>query len=87
MLKFGTIPEAIITGAETRGRRTGFFAALYHKVTSQVKDGIAKGIFNDGPRMKRLDVLFANRYFAALESRQNGQPLTRSWKVALDAHF
>jgi len=37
--------------------------------------------------MKRLDVLFANRYFAALESRQNGQPLTRSWKVALDAHF
>ena len=80
-----TILEAIITDAEVKGSRTGYFAALYHKVTSQVKDGIARGIFNDGPRMERLDVLFANRYLAALDSWQNGQPLTRSWKVALDA--
>jgi hypothetical protein len=56
-----------------------------------VKEGIAKGSFQDGPRMARLDVIFANRYLAALDAWRGSQPAagshppTQSWKIALDA--
>jgi hypothetical protein len=77
--------EKIIADARTSGDRTGFFASLYHKVTAGVKDGIAKGSFQDGARMAQLDVIFANRYLQALNAWRTGQPLTDSWKIAFDA--
>jgi hypothetical protein len=77
--------EKIINDSQRTGDRVGYFAALYYKVTSGVKTGIAKNEFEDGPRMARLDVIFANRYLDALEQWKNGQPLSASWKVALDA--
>jgi hypothetical protein len=75
----------IIAESQAAGDRVGFFASLYQKVTSAVKTGIANGDFQDGPRMARLDVLFANRYLTALDQWRNNEPLTKSWKVALDA--
>ena len=42
--------EAIIADAQAKGDRTGYFASLYHKVTSGVKTGIERGQFQDGPR-------------------------------------
>jgi Family of unknown function (DUF5995) len=83
--------EKIIADAQSAGDRVGFFAALYHKVTAGVKEGIAKGSFQDGPRMAGLDVIFANRYLAALNAWRGGQPAagsqppTQSWKIALDS--
>ena len=77
--------ESILADAEAHNKRTGYFAALYHKVTSGVKAGIARGVFQDGPRMARLDVIFANRYLDALDCWENGKPLTDSWKTAFDA--
>ncbi|HEY4111890.1 DUF5995 family protein [Puia sp.] len=77
--------EAILADAQAHGKRTGYFAALYNKVTAAVKDGIAKGTFEDGPRMARLDVLFASRYLDALDCWENGRPLTDSWKAAFEA--
>jgi hypothetical protein len=50
----------------------------------RVKEGIAAGRFQDGPRMERLDVIFANRYLAALEAYQAGRRTTRSWQAAFD---
>ena len=76
--------ETIINAAEQSETRLGYFAALYHRVTSRVKDGISRGIFNNGERMANLDVMFANRYLDAMESWKNGQPLTRSWRLAFD---
>lgn len=77
--------EKIINDSQRSGDRVGYFAALYYKVTSGVKTGIAKNEFEDGPRMARLDVIFANRYLDALDQWKNGRPLSASWKVALDA--
>lgn len=77
--------EKIIAACERSGDRVGYFAALYYKVTSGVKEGIAKNEFQDGPRMERLDVLFANRYLNALDQWRQGLPLTQSWKVAFEA--
>ncbi|HTI94128.1 MAG TPA: DUF5995 family protein, partial [Puia sp.] len=54
--------SGIIAESRQAGDRCGFFAALYYKVTAKVKEGIEKGQFEDGARMEKLDVLFANRY-------------------------
>lgn len=65
--------------------RLGFFAALYRKVTVKVKEGIAAGRFDDGPRMERLDVTFANRYLDALERFRRGEAPTPCWLVSFAA--
>jgi hypothetical protein len=71
--------EEIIDWSLTTKSRLGYFAALYRKVTIKVKEGIAESFFDDGERMERLDVIFANRYLAAVEAyRKNTQP-TNSW--------
>ena len=72
------LEEIILLSMET-GSRIGYFAALYNRVTQTVCDGIANGRFEDGSRMERLDVVFANRFLAAYSAYQQGEPPTRSW--------
>lgn len=74
----------IVDDAKTDGSRLGYFPALYRKVTIEVRDGIANGVFDDGPRMERLDVLFASRYLDAFDAYREGDALTRSWQCAFD---
>lgn len=62
-----------------------YFATLYREVTINVKEGIGKGQFEDGPRMEKLDVVFASRYLHAYHQFRNGQTPTRSWVVAFEA--
>ena len=77
--------EGIIDDCAHTNNRLGYFAALYYKVTCRVRDGIKAGEFEDGARMERLDVTFANRYIAAWRAfRQGGQP-SASWAVAFNA--
>lgn len=63
----------------------GLFAALYQKVTIKVKEGIVSGRFEDGPRMEKLDVIFANRYLEAYHQYTSGQEPTLSWKAAFES--
>jgi Family of unknown function (DUF5995) len=77
--------DAIIGWAHDRKNRAGYFAALYRRVTRAVKQGIAAGRFQDGARMERLDVIFANRYLTAFEQWRQGKATTLSWKVAFNA--
>jgi hypothetical protein len=77
--------KVIIAESERAGDRAGYFAALYYKVTAEVKEGIDTGKFENGPRMERLDVLFANRYLAAWDQWKKGLPTTGSWAVAFEA--
>jgi hypothetical protein len=65
--------------------RLGYFAALYRDVTVKVRDEIAAGRFEDGPRMERLDVIFANRYLDALDLYWRGGRPTECWRVAFQA--
>ncbi len=62
----------------------GYFAALYKKVTIKVKEGIANNIFDDGPRMEKLDIIFAKRYIDAYYSFQKNKPISNAWKEAFD---
>jgi hypothetical protein len=76
--------DKIINWSIANNKRTGYFAALYHKVTASVKLGIVQGEFDDGVRMERLDVLFANRYLDAFEAYYSDQPVTECWRLAFD---
>lgn len=42
---------AIVERSRETTSRQGYFAALYRRVTIAVKEGIAAGRFQDGPRM------------------------------------
>lgn len=77
--------DHVIARAIAEQNRLSFFASLYRGVTAQVKAGIECGRFEDGPRMERLDVIFANRYLAALEQFQCGEPPSQCWRVAFEA--
>ncbi len=77
--------DGIIARAIEQQSRLGYFAALYRKVTVRVKEGIAQGFFADGPRMERLDVVFANRYLGALDRWQRERAPSRAWALAFSA--
>jgi hypothetical protein len=68
--------------------RLGYFAALYKRITTAIGTAVSQGKFEDAPRMQRLDVTFATRYFDALNGyfhpHQFAKP-TRSWRVTFDA--
>jgi len=76
--------DRIIDDAITKESRLGYFPALYRKVTLQVARGISEGQFEDGNRMGRLAVLFANRYLDALELYHQGKGVSASWQLAFD---
>lgn len=76
--------DAIIAESRQERRRTGYFAVLYREVTQRVKDAIVAGQFDDGPRMERLDVAFANRYLDAYDAHRVGRPTSRAWALAFD---
>ncbi len=77
--------EHIIAITRREGNRLGYFPALYRKVTLEVAKGIQQGRFDDGERMERLDVIFANRYLDAIEAHQRGGVPARCWRIAFDA--
>ena len=77
--------DRVIDWSKQNSSRLGYFAALYRKVTRAVKTGIADGSFEDGPRMERLDVIFANRYLDALERyRTDRQSTPHAWLLAFE---
>jgi hypothetical protein len=63
----------------------GYFPALYRGVTVTVRDWIRDGRFDDGHRMERLDVVFADRYLDAWREWRAGRPTTRAWAMAFEA--
>lgn len=76
--------DEIIQESKDNNSPLGYFAALYRKVTIKVKEGIAEGFFDDGPRMERLDVIFASRYLDAYWEYQMNEPVTLSWLKAFE---
>ena len=77
--------DGIVAHTKTTNSPLGYFAALYRKVTLQVKSDIDDGLFEDNPRMERLDVIFANRYLAAYDAHCAGRSPTRAWAFSFAA--
>jgi hypothetical protein len=76
--------DNIILESENNNDTSGYFAALYRKVTIKVKESIAGNQFEDGQRMEKLDVIFASRYLDAYHAWKNDEPVTASWKKTFD---
>ena len=74
--------DSIIEECLTTENTLGYFAVLYQKVTIKVKEGIAAGFFDDGPRMENLDVIFAKRYIDAYFAWKENKKVTSSWEKA-----
>ena len=77
--------DGIVQDCRRERSRLGFFAALYRTVTAEIKNGIEAGRFDDGERMERLDVIFANRYLDAYAGYRNGVEVSGSWKIAFES--
>ncbi|WP_299245464.1 DUF5995 family protein [uncultured Aquimarina sp.] len=76
--------DNIILKSQTNNDPLGYFAALYRRVTLKVKEGIENNFFDDGPRMEKLDVIFASRYLDAYFDYQENKPVTDSWEIAFN---
>ncbi len=79
------ILEHIIEIEQQNRSPLGYFPALYRKVTVEVKEKIEQKFFDDGARMEKLDVGFANRYLEAYYDFKEGKEITKSWQLAFDA--
>jgi len=77
--------EIILAWAKENQSPQGYFAALYYQMTKAVAGGIDANIFENGTRMERLDVNFAQRYLDAWDGWQSGRPISKAWKVAFEA--
>ncbi|MCB0529550.1 MAG: hypothetical protein KDC65_13795 [Saprospiraceae bacterium] len=77
--------QQIIDQAKKDESPLGYFAVIYAQMTGAVKEGIERGIFENGSRMEQLDVRFAMRYFDALDAWQAGKPCSRAWAQAFEA--
>jgi hypothetical protein len=78
--------DQIIEENKDQKNTMGYFAALYHKVTCKVKEGIENGFFDNNERMEQLDVIFANRYLQAYTEYRSLQTKSSSWGIAFKAH-
>ncbi|KJF45590.1 DUF5995 family protein [Draconibacterium sediminis] len=76
------ILDSIIEESLKTASTQGYFAVLYQKVTVKVKEEIQNNYFDDGPRMEKLDVVFAKRYIDAYFAWKNNEPVTQSWAIA-----
>ena len=79
-----TALEKIINECESAQNPQGYFAALYKRMTVAVSEGILNGSFEDGKRMERLDLVFAQRYLDAQNCYQEQQPCSASWQFAFN---
>lgn len=76
--------EKIISESVQNNDPLGYFATLYLKVTIKVRDEIARGHFDDGPRMELFDVVFAKYYLSAYYSFRKNEPIRESWQRAFE---
>lgn len=77
--------DRIVESTLERNSPLGVFAWVYRRTTAGIVEAIARGEFQDPERMERFDLLFARRYLVAFRKYRNGDPVSRSWRVAFEA--
>jgi hypothetical protein len=82
----GSIAEAVeqmtaIDAGLPASDGVGAFNHMYLIVTSAVGDAVRHGFFANSAFLDRLDVVFANHYFSALDRAQRGGGVPHCWDV------
>lgn len=76
--------DEIIERSKVEQSNLGLFATLYREVTVKVKEGIQDGSFQNGERMEKLDVIFANRYLKAYYQYRAKEKPSECWGFAFE---
>ncbi|MET8700823.1 DUF5995 family protein [Kitasatospora sp. NPDC004723] len=61
------------------------FDRMYLRVTELVGERLTAGYFQDQAFIERLDVVFANLYFDAVEADEAGRPVNPAWQPLFEA--
>ncbi|AUY49189.1 DUF5995 family protein [Streptomyces sp. CB01881] len=61
------------------------FNRMYLRVTELVGERLQAGYFHDQAFIERLDVVFANLYFDAVDAAEAGSPVNASWQPLFEA--
>jgi len=77
--------DLIIAWSKTHQSRMGYFATLYRRMTVAVMQAIQNKVFDDGPRMEQLDIVFASRYLQAWEWYTHQQHCSNAWYTTFEA--
>jgi len=74
--------------ALSAGDASGYFPALYARVTARIGTSIEEGKFTDGPGIDRFATRFASHYVAAADDHLRGPRCWQAcWNVAGDARL
>jgi Family of unknown function (DUF5995) len=76
--------DSVIRWSIATSNPLGYFAAVYKRITVAVLEAVKGNKFENGERMKRFDVAFANRYFEALNGHFHPDAYerpTHAWRV------
>ena len=82
--------DAVIDWSIEAENGIGYFATVYKRATLAIRDKIAAGdYFDDNARMTRFDIIFAQRYFDALNAYfhpRDYEAPTHVWQWCFDGH-
>ncbi len=82
--------DVIIDWAIAAKNGLGYFPTVYKRATLAIREKIKEGnYFDDNERMTRFDILFAQRYFDALNAYFHPQAYdapTHTWQWCFDGH-
>ena len=56
------------------------FNAVYQRVTEAIRDRLTGGFFDDANFVEHFDIVFANRYFTAIDADAARQPVDPAWQ-------
>ena len=74
--------DEIIEVSKQEQSAIGLFTILYREVTLRIKEGIGNGSFQNGERMEKLDVIFANRYLKAYYQYKAKEKPSECWEFS-----
>jgi uncharacterized protein DUF5995 len=61
------------------------FNTVYLHTTEAIRDKLGDSFFKNPNFVEHLDVVFANRYFAAVDAATAGQPVDAAWRPLFDS--
>ena len=74
--------DEIIETSKLEQSAIGLFTTLYREVTLKIKEGINNGSFQNGERMEKLDIIFANRYLKAYYQYKANEKASECWEFS-----
>lgn len=76
--------EELIRECEGIDCPVGYFAGLYRLTTLEIVSRAENGEFENNDRMRKMDAIFANRYFDAVNGFFNEKPVSKAWQAAFE---